>query len=107
MSEQSDALNALCRARGIISDPPEPLPAVLLPRQGVQLLVFAQKVGEIVGANGVFRREMTPVTINPETGRIEGIEPDRWRTYVERHLVPCVERYGVRQATTMSVTEAR
>jgi hypothetical protein len=107
VSDQSDALNALCRARGIISDPPEPLPFVLLPRNGVQLLDFAKKVGAIVGANGVFRREMTPVTIDPETGRIEGIEPDRWRTYVERHLVPCVERFGMKQPTTMNVAEAR
>lgn len=107
MSDQSDALNRLARERGIISDPPETLPYVLLPRHGVQLLHFAEQVGKVVGANGVFRREATPVTIDPETGRIDGIEPDRWRTYVERHLIPCVERFGIKQPTTMSAAEAR
>jgi hypothetical protein len=113
MSDQSDALNKLARERGIIPDIPQPveLPHVPLPRAGEQLINFARSVGAIVGANGLFRRESVPVTIDPESGRIEPMDPDRFRTYVESQLLPYVERgtqYGrVKLPATMSGAEAR
>jgi hypothetical protein len=89
------------------------LPWVQLPRDGVQLRGFSQKIGAIVGANGLFRRELVPVTIDPESGRIEDMDAERFQTYVENQLVPFSQfsagkRVGlVRQPESMKVGEAR
>lgn len=113
MSDQSDALNKLARERGIISDSPAETPFVLAPRDGESLLHFASNAAEIVGKNGLFRRETTPVTIDPESGRVEDMQPDRLRTYLESQLVPYVRRRGkydsdnVKLPVTISVSEAR
>jgi hypothetical protein len=111
VSDQSDALNALARARGIIPETPAELRLVELPRNGRLMLHFSSEVGAIVGANGLFRREAVPVTIDPETGRIEAMSPERLRSYVETGLVGYVERhtsFGSRKMqATMSTTEAR
>lgn len=121
MSEQSDALNRLAREKGIVIDGIDARgvrldagadrPFVPLPRAGNQLLGFAESVGAIVGANGLFRRENVPVTIDPESGRVDAMSAPRFRSYAERHLVPYVERRGqfdtVRVPTTMSEAEAR
>jgi hypothetical protein len=97
MSEQSDALNKKVREKGIHVDGPNPplpgmeddagrpeLPKVQLPRGGGRSLqAFARELGAIVGANGLFRREEVPVTINPEKGHLEDMAPQRFRTYVQ------------------------
>lgn len=97
MSEQSDALNKTVRNKGIDVGGPNPplpgmekeagrpdLPKVQLPRGGGRSLeAFARELGAIVGANGLFRRGEVPVTINPETGLLEDMAAQRFRTYVQ------------------------
>jgi hypothetical protein len=125
MSEQSDALNKIVRERGVHVDGPSPalpgleheagrpeLPHVKLPRSGKQLRSFAKEIGAIVGANGLFRRESVPVTIDPETSRIEDMGAARFRSYVEDQLVTFEEQYSRKAGVTiipetMSGEEAR
>lgn len=120
MTIQSDALNNLARARGIplgvIPPAPSPSPAIVdrsdlplipLPRAGEQMISFAENVGAVVGANGVFRRDSSPVTIDPETGRVEEMDAARFQSYVESHLTPFAWRGNVRQPTTMTLYESR
>src|ERR1700736_5865392 len=124
MSEQSDALNKIARKRGVPIDAPSPalpgleqevgrpdLPWVKLPRAGRQLWDFAKEVGAIVGANGVFRRESVPVIVDHETGRIEDMDPHRFRAYVETQMVCYLDNFtqkgNFRIPTTMMVEEAR
>jgi hypothetical protein len=114
MSEQSDALNKIVRERGVHVDGPSPalpgleheagrpeLPHVKLPRSGKQLRSFAKEIGAIVGANGLFRRESVPVTIDPETSRIEDMGAARFRSYVEDQLVTFEEQYSRKAGVTM------
>jgi hypothetical protein len=125
MSEQSDALNKTAREKGVSVDGPSPalpglendadrpaLPHVKLPRSGRQLNQFAREVGAVIGANGLFRRETTPVAIDPETGRIEDMGAQRLRSYVETQLVCFEEQFTKKTGLsiipeTMSVDEAR
>lgn len=126
MSEQSDALNKAVRERGISIDGPAPalpglegeadrpdLPHIKLPRGGGRRVEeFAKEVARVVGANGLFRRETTPVTIDPESGRIEDMYAQRLRTYVDRQAVCYEEQYTKKTGVTvipetMSVDEAR
>lgn len=125
MSEQSDALNRAARGKGIDVGPAPALPGleneadrpdlphIKLPRGGGRLLEgFAREVGHVIGANGLFRRETTPVTIDPESGRIEDMDAQRLRTYVERQAVCYEEQYTRKTGMTiipetMSVDEAR
>lgn len=125
MSEQSDALNKKAREKGIAVDGPTPalpglendadrpdLPMVKLPRGGRQLRYFAKEIGSIIGANGLFRRETVPVTIDPETGRIEDMTAQRLRSYVEDQLVCYEEQFTKKSGVTMipetmGVDEAR
>lgn len=125
MSEQADALNKIARERGVPVDSPSPalpgleaeagrpdLPWVQLPRNGTQLRGFSQQIGAIVGANGLFRRELVPVTIDPESGRIEDMDAERFQTYVENQLVPWAlisagKAGTLKQPESMKVGEAR
>lgn len=107
MSDQSDAFNRLAIERGIITAPPAELPKIPLPRNGVLISDFARQVGKVVGANGLFRRDSTPVTINPENGRIEAMGADRLRSYVESHLQPVIDRAGWKMPASMTRTEAK
>lgn len=65
----------------------EPL-YVRVPCEGHQLYKFAHEVGQILKTNGVFRRENLPVTINRETGGMEVMSANRFRTYIERYMIP-------------------
>lgn len=126
MSEQSDALNRTAREKGVQVDGPAPalpgleneadrpdLPHIKLPRGGGRRLhEFAREVAAVIGANGLFRRETVPVTIDPETGRIEDMDPQRLRTYVDRQAVCYEEGFSKKSGVTMisqtmSVDEAR
>jgi hypothetical protein len=126
MSEQSDALNRVTREKGVVSDDPSPplpgleneadrpdLPKIKLPRPGTGRTVeeFAREVGQVIGANGLFRRETTPVTIDPESGRIEDMDAQRLRTYTDRQafcFVEAVSKAGaVKVRESMYVDEAR
>lgn len=99
MSEQSNGLNKVLREGGIPVPPPpaavenseesQPeIPAVELPREGRQLSAFARELGAIASTNGVFRREMVPVTINAEQLTMDALTPDRFRTYAETIAMP-------------------
>lgn len=124
MSEQSDQLKKLAREKGVPLTGPAPalpgmeekagrpdLPMVRLPRDGRQVWHFAKEIGAIVGANGLFRRENVPVTIDPETGRIEDMDVHRFRTYVETQCVCFVAQFSKKGYSelpaTMMTEEAR
>ena len=127
MSEQSDALNKKVREKGIAVDGPAPplpgleddadrpdLPHVKYPDGWGRVLDdFAKDVGQVIGANGLFRRESVPVTINPETGFLEDMTAQRLRTYVERQIfcyddVSLGKKAGTKMVRrTMQVDEAR
>ncbi|CAN5459739.1 hypothetical protein BH20VER3_BH20VER3_00660 [soil metagenome] len=114
MSEQTDALNRAVREKGISIDGPRPalpgleneadrpdLPKVKLPRGGRRLNEFAGEVGAIVGANGLFRREAVPVTVDREHGRIEDMGPSRFRSYVENQMVCYEEQFTKKTGLTI------
>lgn len=61
---------------------------VRLPTEGWPLSHFAREVGGILKGDGIFRREDVAVTVNRERGVIVEMEPNRFRTYVERHCRP-------------------
>jgi hypothetical protein len=125
MSEQSDALNKTAREKGVAVDGPTnalpgleneaarpDLPHIKLPRGGRQLNQFAKEVGSVIGANGLFRRETLPVTIDPETGRIEDMTAQHLRSYVETQVVCFEEQFTKKTGLTiipetMTVDEAR
>jgi hypothetical protein len=118
MSEQSDALNSLVRGKGIDvggRNPPLPgmegevgrpdLPKVQLPRGGGRSIeAFARELGAIVGANGLFRRDSVPVTINPETGYLEDMTSQRFRSYVQSHAL-CFEQTFAKKTGVVELEE--
>lgn len=126
MSKQSDALNKTARDKGISVDGPAPplpgmeaeagrpeLPLIMLPRPGTGMTIekFAREVGHVLGANGLYRRETTPVTIDPESGRIEDMDAQRLRSYTDKQamcFVNVVSKAGaVPLQESMYVDEAR
>ena len=127
MSEQSDALNKTVRDKGIAVEGPMPalpgleddaarpdLPQVKYPDGWGRVLDdFAKDIGQVIGANGLYRRESVPVTINPETGFLEDMTAQRLRTYVERQVfcyddVSLGKKAGTKMVRrTMQVDEAR
>jgi hypothetical protein len=64
-----------------------PSPFVRLPCEGYPLSNTAREIGAILKSNGVFRRDSLPVTINRESGSVEVMSADRFRSYVEKHMV--------------------
>lgn len=130
MSEQADALNRALRQRGVVppndNEPPaeavvddsRDLPPLELPREGRRLEAFAREAGAIARCNGVFRRERSPVTVNYETGMMELLEADRFRSYIENlaltfkwrsagqntppQMVPCTMTADAARATIKS-----
>ena len=71
------------------------------------MIRFASEVGEIVGANGLYRRGSMPVTIDPETGDVEAMETARFQSYIEGHLVTFVWKGSLREPQTMSLRESQ
>lgn len=61
---------------------PEGVPWIELPRAGRPLDAFARECAAVCRMNGVFRRDMDPVTINKKSGAIERIDPQEFRTYL-------------------------
>lgn len=61
---------------------------VRLPCEDYNLTNFATEVGGVLNKNGVFRRDEMVVTVNRERGVLVEMEPNRFRTYVERHCTP-------------------
>lgn len=93
-NDQAAALNAKMRELGVL-DPAETatsagagdggydsLPPLELPRDGWGLDDFAREAGKVTKLNGVFRRDRMAVTINKETGQVEPIDSDEFRTYL-------------------------
>lgn len=59
------------------------LPQIELPRVGRTLGAFARDLGNVCKCNGVYRRDIVPVVVNPETNAIVPLTPEMFRTYVE------------------------
>lgn len=101
MSEQTDALAKFARKHGLklpegsgLEAAPDDADDDLLDKLWVEIVgdgrrlgAFSKDVGIVLAQNGVFRRDRTPITINPETGSMEPIEEHRFRSYVEKDLV--------------------
>lgn len=66
---------------------------VRLPCEGYGLSRFAREIGAICKTNGVFRMQNRAVTINYEAGEIDVMDPDRFRSYVEKLCVPAKFRW--------------
>ena len=62
------------------------VPDVRLPCDGYGIQRFAAEVGMILKTNGVFRRENVPIVINRESGRVEHMTPQRFRTYCAKSM---------------------
>lgn len=127
MSEQADALAKWARQHGLelpaghgLENPPEDAPEDLRNKLWIELVggdrllgAFAKDIGAVLSCNGVFRRDRIPVTINVETGAMEPMDDHRFRSYVEKHVVPFKwvavsgKRGGMRQQPqTMPVSTA-
>lgn len=110
--EQTDAANKFAREKGgkavegpeqgfqgrvvgadADGDEPE-FEFIQLPGPGRPLGQFATEMGRICKEQDIFRRETVPVTVNPETGQMEALTPDRFRTFVEEFAVPCKSKYS-------------
>jgi len=106
-AEQLEAANAMARKMGGAAVEPggtapaetttttgkkeKPQLFVRLPSEGHSFTKWAKDVGAILKTNGVYRIGRMPVTISTEPSSLGSIEPmdaDRFRTYVEKHMVP-------------------
>lgn len=103
MSDQVQALKKKALEAGIIDQSDEPpellddpaerpeLPRVLLPLDGRLNSDFNRDMGAIVAGKGLYRYRdrIVTVKINSQTGRadIESVDPHRFRSWVEKHLV--------------------
>ncbi|MDQ8206205.1 hypothetical protein QEH52_01695 [Coraliomargarita sp. SDUM461003] len=67
---------------------------IKLPGEGRPLSQFADEMGRVCAERDVFRRETVPCTINPESGAMEAIVPDRFRTFVEDFAVTHVDKWS-------------
>lgn len=94
---QAQALNAKLVAMGVLDsmpvvDPTETnngagagLPPLELPRSGWGLDDFAREAAKVARASdNFFRRDKIPVTVNRETGAVEPMESDEFRTALAR-----------------------
>ena len=92
-NDQAAAVNAKMRELGVLEpgttstsgtsdDGPPVLPPLELPRDGWGLDDFAREAGKVTRLNGVFRRDRIAVTINKETGQVDTIDSDEFRTYL-------------------------
>ena len=85
---------------------------VELPGRGRPVSIFAADLAGLLKNQGVFRRESVPVTINPETAQMEALIEQRFRTFVEKHVVTHTwkadeDEGRVRVPQTMTVDSAR
>lgn len=110
MSEQSEAANRFARERaGRAFDPPSHLSVVppgggggggsgdagdggrpewvRLPGPGRTVSQFARELGAVLCDRGLFRRDLVPVTVHPETGRMDAMNAERFLTFVEDHAI--------------------
>ncbi|MFK5920930.1 MAG: hypothetical protein QM496_02020 [Verrucomicrobiota bacterium] len=91
------------------------LPYIELPRVGRRLADFAREAGAICRDHGVYRRDTTVVLVNRETGVIEVLEDDTFRTFIEDLAVTYKQQLvgkgdkekTVRLPTTMTTECAR
>jgi len=94
--EQIEKMNQVARRNGgsAVDDPPpetadphedgprKDVPWIELPRVGRPLDAFARESASVCSMNGVYRRDMQIVTVNPRHGGIEPLDPDDFRTYL-------------------------
>jgi hypothetical protein len=63
-------------------------PWIELPGDGRQVSEFAREVGAILADEEIFIREGYPVTIDTKKGRIEVLDAEDFRSYIEQFMVP-------------------
>lgn len=132
MSEQSDAANRFARGLGgggveppggrfrVLPSPDgdggdgEQVPPewVKLPGEGRPVSAFAREMGAALKDCGLFRRELVPVTIHPETGDFAEVTSERFITLAEEFLVTHVTHYSQKEGArdvpkSMPVAAAR
>lgn len=72
---------------GTEGDDAKSVPWIELPGVGRQLSAFARDVGAVLGEQDVFRRGKYPVLVDPETGMVEVITPQQFRSTAEEFAV--------------------
>jgi hypothetical protein len=102
MSEQGQSVNSALRNAGVavpsapvppgltVVDPAKEengLPMIRLPGDNVLLSDFSAKIGGVLAANGVYRREGVPVLFDMDTNRLEPVEAQAFRSFVEDYAV--------------------
>ncbi len=99
MSEQTDALAKFARDHGLqvplgFDSAPDYAEEDLLDKlwvetvgNGRRLGGFARAVGLVMAQDGIYRRDRVPITINAETGSMEPMDDQRFRSYVEHKIV--------------------
>jgi hypothetical protein len=78
------------------------LPKVELPSDDALLLRFAKQILAVVRNKGIYRRDNVPVLAHPALFRLEILEPQTFRTWVEHFLV-CYKRRFDRNGTPYDV----
>jgi hypothetical protein len=63
------------------------LPWIELPGVGLRITTFAHELGNAMANKPVFRRGKNPVTVDQESGMVEAITPDEFRTIAEQYAV--------------------
>jgi hypothetical protein len=94
----------------IWSGPEGPLPKIMLPGPDSLLSVFAKELAGVAKTKGLYRRDN--MVVLSEKGRLEIVTPQRFRTWVEEHLV-CYkpkfdnagDRYDVLQTMNAEVAD--
>ncbi|MEI6035791.1 MAG: hypothetical protein WCS65_16115 [Verrucomicrobiae bacterium] len=99
MSEQTDAVNAVLRERGVlppavaVAEQPdgkkaeENFPRIMLPGKNRTVNNFFREVGAVLCTNGVFLRDQVPVVLNKKRMRIEEMSSKALRSYVDNHAI--------------------
>jgi len=90
-------VQAALRAAGVVPAPtageaagaadPGARPQVRMPGDNRLVSTFAKEIGEYLAKDGVYLRDGVPVVIDPVRGRIVDLEPDCFRSYVEKSVV--------------------
>ena len=64
------------------------LPTIELPRGGIMISVFADKLGRYAAAEQIFIKDGNVVTVDEQRGIIDIMPPEMFRTWVEAFCIP-------------------
>ena len=111
ISETKQKLEVQAREHGLIESPSgdSQKPQLKLPADHRQCSAFAREVGEIIGkTKALFRRDLTPVTVNAEKKRLDSMSSQSFITWAEKFIDFYKEKNtdGLTRRITKSMTQA-